>query len=255
MKAVNTMSNLGCQPPLILTPSLWGEEEIELTRPRVLVSTSNLDGLTGLKKKKRKYLNKHYLPIGWKVEGIEEFPVNLPYEGAIPESLVGTGAKHTGYHPSVGLHNFAYDHLNERWWYDIEGFARIAKHYGCSFGLDFSPLVNGRRCEVVEAIRRNRTFTASMQASGYPMIQSATFGHPKHNKFVFDGLAPNAPVAIEHIRTSSDFKQRKFFRMGVEALVEQKNPSILLVLGFLLDFDPGVPVKYYPCHIQKLRAL
>ena len=241
--------------PKILFPSLWEEEEMEICKPPILVSHTNLAGLTYLKKKKSKYLNKHYLPIGWAIEGIEEFPINLPYNGPLPEFLVGTGVKHSGFHQTTGLHNFAYDYINERWWNNIEGFAKIADHYLCALGLDFSPLVNGRRCEVVEAIRRNRTFTASMQASGYNMIQTASFGHPKHNKFVFDGLAPNAPVAIEHIRNSTDFKQKKFFRLGVETLVEQKNPSILLVVGFPLDFDPGVPVKYYPCHIQKLRVL
>lgn len=255
MRKINRTSRLEFPSIRIHTPSLWEDEEIGVVKPRTLVSISNLDGLKGLEKKKRKYLNKHYLPNCWAIEGIEEFPVNLPYNGPLPDFLVGTGVKHRGYNPRVGLHNFAYDHINERWWYDIEGFAKIAAHYICALGLDFSPLVNGRRCEVVEAIRRNRTFTAAMQASGYPMIQSATFGHPKHNKFVFDGLATNAPVAIEHIRTSCDFLQRKYFRMGVEALIEQKSPSTLLVLGFPLDFDPGVPVKYYPCHIQKLRTL
>ena len=253
MNAVKQVSSE--RSPIILSPSLWGENELESQKSNVLVSTANLEGLKGLKKKKRKYLNKHYLPKEWKFEGIEEFPINLPYDGPIPDILVGTGAKHSGYNPKAGLHNFTFDYINERWWNDIEGFCQIAEHYVCVLGLDFSPLVNGLRCDVVEAIRRNRIFTASLQASGLKVIQSASFGHPRHNKFVFDGLAPNAPVAIEHIRASRDHKQRKFFRKGVEALVEQKKPSIILVYGFPLDFDPGVPVKYYPCHIQKLRNL
>lgn len=215
----------------------------------------NLRGLAPLEIKKRKYLNKHFLPRGWPSAGIEEFPINLPYTGPIPEKLTGTGARHEGFHPLTGLHNFTYDHLNERWWYDIEAFVRIARHYGCVLGLDFSPLVNARRCEVVEAIRRNRTFTAALQSSGIPVIQSASFGHPKHNRFVFDGLAPEAPTAIEHIRTCRDLMQTRNFRLAVETLVEQKKPSVLLVYGFPLGFDPGVPVKYYDCYIQKLRRL
>lgn len=238
-----------------IIPFLTSEKK-EINRPLSnLITEYNLQGLSVLEKKKRKYLNKHYLPIGWPCEGIEEFPINLPYTGNIPEILVGTGVHHKGYHKSVGLHNFSYDYINERWWYDIASYIKIASHYECVLGLDFSPLVNGRRCEVVEAIRRNRTFTAALQASGISVIQSASFGHPKHNRFVFDGLAPNAPVAIEHIRTSQDMKQRNNYRLGVEALVEQKNPSILLIYGFPLDFDPGVPVKYYKCHIQYLREL
>lgn len=235
--------------------SLWNDEEIEISKSQLFYPNIQLKGLSRLEKQKRMYLNKHYLPKGWKYEGIEEFPVNLPYTGPIPEFLVGTGGKHNGFHPLIGLHNFTYDHINEHWWNNIGAFIKIAGHYNCVLGLDFSPLVNGLRCEVVEAVRRNRVFTAALQSIGINVIQSTSFGHPKNNKFVHDGLAPNAPVAIEHIRTSRDLKQQKYFRMGVEALVEQKNPSVLLVYGFPLDFNPGIEVKYYPCYIQKLRNL
>jgi hypothetical protein len=240
---------------------LWEDNEYTISPSAIVVpdihlaSHANLNGMSLRERRKRRYLNKHYLPLGWSCEGIEEFPINLPYNGDLPEYIVGTSAKHEGYHPTTALHNFTSDFRNERWWNDVDSFIKVAQHYGCSFGLDFSALVNGRRCEVVEAIRRNRTYTATLQASGLNVIQSATFGHPKHNSFVFDGLAPNAPVAIEHMRTSQDYKQRKYFRLGVESLVEQKNPSIILVVGFPLDFDPGVPIKYYDCFIQHLRKL
>lgn len=237
----------------LYVPSLWSEDELPPAIEYNSIAQENLIGLRPLERKKRKYLNKHYLPKNWKCEGIEEFPVNLPYTGHIPEFLVGTNERHFGYHPNVGLHNFTYDHINERYWNNIEKLIRIAQHYGCVLGLDFSPLVNGRRCEVVEAIRRIRTSTASLQACGIPTIQTASFGHPKFNNFVFDGLAPNAPIAIEHMKTSQDRKQRKYFREGVETLIVEKSPTIMLILGFPLDFDPGIPVRYYPCHIQKIR--
>lgn len=234
--------------------SLWNDGSTE-TADWMSHPKSILNEFSRIERKKRMYLNKHYLPVGWKCEGIEEFPINLPYTGDIPEFVVGTNTKHVGSHPSTGLHNFTYDHLNERWWNNLEGFIKISRHYLCVLGIDFSPLVNGRRCEVVEAIRRTRTFNAGLQYRGIPTIQSASFGHPKHKYIVFDGLASNSPVAIEHMRNSRDKRQRYFFRENLEYLIETKTPSLLLVVGFKLDFDPGVPVKYYPCYIQHLRAL
>ena len=43
--------------------------------------------------------------------------------------------------------------------------------------------------------------------------------------------------------------------MGVEALIERKNPTKLLVYGVPLDFSPNVEVVYYEGNIQKLRKL
>lgn len=242
-------------PQLVLWPE--SQPPIQSTTDKTCRTLCNLvrSKLTYTEEQKLKYLNKHYLPTGWKSEGLEEFPINNPYLGPIPDDVVGIGHQHSGYHPQLALHNFTYDYINERIWTHLEQYIRISSHYGAVFGLDFSPLVNGRRCEVVEAIRRNRTFTAALQARGVNVIQSAAFGHPKHNSFVFDGLACNAPVAIEHMQTSKDKKLRKYYRKGVEDLIEKKNPSILLVVGFPLDFDVPVAIKYYKCHIQKLREL
>ncbi len=43
--------------------------------------------------------------------------------------------------------------------------------------------------------------------------------------------------------------------MGVEALIERKRPTKLLVYGAPLGFNPSVEVIYYEGNIQKLRQL
>ena len=79
------------------------------------------------------------------------------------------------------------------------------------------------------------------------------FGFVDSFNFVFDGLAPDCPVAIEHNANSSDPARKRLFRLGVERLIQVKRPSVLIVVGFPLGFNPGVPVVYYKSRIQKLR--
>lgn len=233
---------------------LWADEEIaHLPKTDNKILETNQSGLE--KRPLSKYLNKHYLPDICKVEGIEEFPCIEPYSGELPVDIVGFDESicYCSDVSSLGIDFFRHDNILERCWNNLPGITNRIRKCKCAIGLDFSPLADGRRCEVVEAIRRNRTSTLYMQRHGVPVIQSASWGNADSFQFVFDGLASNSPTAIEHNANPRDPQFRRLFRRGVEALVSRKNPSILIVVGFELDFDPGVPVKYYKSRIQKLR--
>lgn len=114
-------------------------------------------------------------------------------------------------------------------------------------------LADGRRCDLVEAIRRNRISTLFLQQQGIPTIQTASWGAVDSFGIAFDGLAENCPTAIEHNTNSIDPARRRLFRLGVEELVRRKHPNVLIVVGFELGFDPGIPVVYYKSRIQKFR--
>lgn len=235
--------------------SLWGEEDVSLTTDEQF-KTNELQNHILVKpaRKMHRYLNKHYLPDYCDVEGIEEFPRVQPYTGELPIDFVGyNGNNYYSNISSLGVDFFQYDDTLERYWNTLPSVITKLKGFRCAIGMDFSPLVDGRRCEVVEAIRRNRTSTLYMQQHGIPTIQCGSFGSVNSFDYVFDGLAPNAPTAIEHNISSNNRAKKRLFQAGVEELVNRKSPSILIVVGFPLDFDPGIPVKYYKSRIQKLR--
>ena len=233
---------------------LWGEDDNALLQK----TDNNLQefgrSVSG-KRPQSKYLNKHYLPDICKVEGVEEFPCVEPYSGELPIDIVGFDDSicYCSDISSLGIDFFRYDNILERCWNNLPYITNKIRKCKCAIGMDFSPLVDGRRCEVVEAIRRNRTSTLYMQQHGVPVIQSASWGSVDSFQYVFDGLASNSPTTIEHNANPRNPAFRRLFRLGVEELVSRKNPSILIVVGFELDFDPGVPVKYYKSRIQKLR--
>lgn len=215
---------------------------------------SFLSGFDALQRKKMQYLNKHCIPSNCQVEGVEEFPCVLPYcESSLPLGVVGLDETIPRNSFKMGLHGFCYDYVLEAKWRNMDRLIDKAKHYMCAFGLDFSIPVDGRRCDIVEAIRRNRIATLFMQQSGIPTIQTASWGNVDTFGIAFDGLAANCPVAIEHNVDGKNPAKRKLFRLGVEELIRRKSPTVLIVLGFPLNFDPGVPVVYYKSRIQKLR--
>ena len=93
-----------------------------------------------------------------------------------------------------------------------------------------------------------------MQLSGIPTIQTVSLTSPRFYDVAYAGLAPNAPVAFENVCSLKDKTKRLLFRSGIEELMIRKSPSMLIVVGNRLDFDPGVPVVYYKSRIQRIRS-
>lgn len=86
-------------------------------------------------------------------------------------------------------------------------------------------------------------------------VPSASWGNVDSFEYCFDGLPENSIIAIGHTAIGKDCSYKKLYRMGVEALIERKRPTKLLVYGAPLGFNPSVEVIYYEGNIQKLRQL
>lgn len=251
------------EKPLVIPQyDLWGNvtyvpaalhSKNATVRPIKPLAQENLSQVEGLKRKKLRYLNKHYIPADWPVEGVEEFPCLLQYNGILPKDVVGVNDSMPRDCSQLGLHGFCYDHVLFPYWLRIENLINKAKHFLCAFGPDFSVLVDGRRCDTVEALRRNRIMTLSMQLSGINTIQTYTFGNADSFEISIDGLASNCPTAVEHNVSDRDPARQCLFRLAIKELVRRKNPNILIVFGFDIGFDPGIPVVYYKTRIQKMR--
>lgn len=223
------------------------ETEVEELRETSVFALSQKD------RAKLRYLMKDYVPANWPVEGAEEFPIVGKYEGTLPEKLIGVDEPIPKDCSRLGLHGFCYDYVLEPYWRDIGKLVKKARSFQCAFAPDFSVLADGRRCDVVEAIRRNRYSTIALQQNGIQTIQTASWGNADSLSIAFDGLAPHSPVAVEHNISNRDPARRRLFRIGVEKLIAKKSPSVLIVYGFPLDFEVAVPVVYYKCRIQKQR--
>ncbi len=129
------------------------------------------------------------------------------------------------------------------------------QNYKCVIAPDFSVFVDQPKAVNVWNIYRNRWVTSYMQSLSIHAVPSASWGNVDSFEFCFDGLPRNSIIAIGHTAIGKDRSYKKLYRMGVEALIERKRPTKLLVYGAPLDFNPDVEVIYYKGNIQKLRQL
>lgn len=212
--------------------------------------TKRPSGLDGLK---RRYLDKDLIPVDIQTEGKEEFPCVLPFKADLPKELYGLdeGVPKDSY--QMGMHGFCYDHVLDQRFRKPYKVLEKAQNYHCAIGPQFSVLMDGRRCEAVEAIRRNRLYTLFLQLNGIPTIQSVSLTSLNFWDIAYDGLAPNCPVAIENLCKNKGLNQQELLKSGIEELIKRKHPTTLLVYGNELGFDVDVAVVYYKSRIQKLR--
>lgn len=226
------------------------------TRMAEPAAYSALKGLKDSECRKQRMLNKHLLTADTPVEGQFQLPVVQAYTGEIPDVFVPYSAKVCYNAHFKGVHC----HINDAGFYStwtrpLDGLAKVSR-YLVTTGPDYTVWVDGRVCENVEQIRRNRTITRFWQNNDVNVIPSAAWGDANSvDSYAFDGLPDNGSwFSISHQRTGNKGEQR-LFRYAVTKLVERKHPIGLVVFGEPLDFNPGVTVLRRPSFISKLRRL
>ncbi len=199
-------------------------------------------------------LNKHLLSANHPVEGPFELPKLRPYQGAVPNIFLPYSAKIPKDSYKYGVHCHQDDwSFASSWKKPIMGLNRIIR-YKVAIGPDYSLFVDGKKCENIEQLRRNRTISSFWQHF-VPTIQSASWGDADSIlTYAFDGLAEESWTSISHAAIGNN-QEKRLFEFAIKTLVEKKRPIGLLVFGFPLHFDPGVPVKVFPCRINFLRSL
>lgn len=206
-------------------------------------------------KSRMRILNKHLLPIDTPVEGNYQIPLVLPYTGTIPETFVPYNAAIKEPAHDIGV----YCHIDDRcfgstWSRPVTALGKVMK-YAVACAPDYTLWADGLICENVEQIRRTRTIQRFWQNNGVKVIQTASWADADSvTRYAFDGLAENSWTSVGHQRIGNKMEQ-KLYKYAIEALVERKRPVGLIVFGFPLDFDPGIPVVVKPSFIQKLRNL
>lgn len=207
-------------------------------------------------KRKMRMLNKHLLSDRTPVDGKFQLPVVKAYAGEIPDVFVPYSARVCYNAQYKGVHC----HINDAkfyttWTRPYNGLVKVS-HYMVATGPDYTVWADGRLCENLEQIRRNRTITRFWQDNGVDVIPSVAWGDATSiDSYAFDGLPDEGSwFSIGHQRVGNKQEQR-LFQYAIRNLVERKHPIGIIVFGEPLDFDPGVRVLRRPSFISKLRKL
>lgn len=245
-------------PPLVKQEGLWGEfDYLPITMPQDHLMLRQVlhpaKELNKLNRQKKNYLGCNLIPRNWRVEGKDEMPCLLPYTGSLPQDIAGIDERIPGHSTQFAIDGFCYDHILMQKFRNFENAVSKAKRFHCAFGWNFSVLLDAKRCEAVEAVRLNRYTTLGLQLRGIPTIQCHSIVSARFYDVAHDGLAPNSPVVIGNRLTIHDEELLYLQQLGIEELIRRKSPTVLIVVGNRLAFNPGIPVVYYKSRIQKLR--
>ena len=245
-------------PRLIAQGNLFSNEPdyypfCSMKKPEVNPTTIIAKRPKGLEGFKKRYLDKDLIPVNTPTEGKEEMPCVLPFTKELPKSLCGLDESVSPDSYMTGMHGFCHDYVLEQRFRNPYKVLDKASRYYCAIGPQFSVLMDGRRCEAVEAVRRNRLYTLFLQINGIPTIQSVSLTSVNFFDIAYDGLAPYSPVAIENICKNEGLNQQFLMKAGLEELIRRKHPTVLLVYGNPLKFELDVKVVTYKSRIQKLR--
>jgi hypothetical protein len=255
---IYTPSNKIWVPPLSMQANLWGDVEYTpiygFHRSHIMQDVFHPEkDKSRLERQKESFLGCNLIPRDWAVEGKEEFPCLLPYTDPLPKDTCGIDERILKDCSHMAVDGFCYDHVLMQKFRNFKKSVQKARHFYCAIGWNFSVMLDAKRCEAIEAVRLNRYVTLGLQTRGIPTIQCHSISSCRFYDFIHDGLAPNCPVAIGNRLALHDPDILRLQRLGIEELIKRKSPTVLIVVGNHLDFDPGIPVVYYKSRIQKLR--
>ena len=167
-------------------------------------------------------------------EGRYEMPILLP--GKMPPA--GTdwisfnfvrGDKEPHKH---AVHFYIDDYQFERIWDNPTAYLKKMQQYTAVCSPDFSTYNDFPRAQQVWNKFRNHWMGAFWQYYGVNVIQSVGWtDDPADDEWVFDGNAPNAPVAVSALGTQKSKQLKAIFARGYRAMIERLHPSAILFYG------------------------
>lgn len=223
--------------------------------PTIPEHNTNRQGFSHLVKKEHYFVLNPYFYGHYFADGLEGVPLMRPDTGNLPKEFVGFNEMRQPHKISStsAVHFYIADSYNLRFYDSPEKYIGDLSPYQCVIGMDISIFNDIPRALNVANIAKCRYVGCKLQELGYRVIPSVSWGNIDSLAYCLLGIPNNSNIAINHSTIGRSKEERFITRLAIEKLVKEKTPKHLLVYGYPLSFDPGVPVTYYKSRIQKLR--
>ena len=173
-------------------------------------------------------------------------------DGYIPDDLIGFNYAKTSENKNVGIHFFIDDYQFERLWNAPEKYLDVLSEYECILAPDFSLYIDMPMPMKIWNIYRSRQIGAYYQARGIKVIPTVSWAEAETFEFCFLGIPKGSIVAVSTIGVKQDSEALEIWEAGMQAMIEQIEPSAILVYGGKLEFDYGdINVIYYDNKVLK----
>lgn len=215
----------------------------------------DLPDLSGYYGDERERTNDAYnLGIAHATEMTNDFwqmPV-IASDDVVPDDLVGFNYAKTSKVKDCGIHFFIDDYQFERVWNDPEKYVDVLAQYQCILTPDFSLYMDMPMPMKIWNVYRSRQIGAFYQAHGIKVIPTISWAEAETFAFAFKGIERGSIVAVSTIGVKENADALQVWRDGMDAMIEELHPRMILCYGGALEFDyKGIEVKYYDNAVLK----
>ena len=170
----------------------------------------------------------------------------------IPTDLIGFNYAKTSTNKNCGIHFYVDDYQFERLWNAPEKYIDILMEYECILTPDFSLYMDMPMPMKIWNVYRSRQIGAYYQSKGIKVIPTISWAEEETFEFCFLGIPKGSIVSVSTIGVKQDSEALEIWEEGMKAMIEQIEPSTILVYGGELDFDYGdINVIYFDNKVLK----
>lgn len=180
-----------------------------------------------------------------------EMPV-IKNDGLIPERLVGFNYAKTSSDRAAGIHFFLDDYQFERVWNKPDRYLETLSRFDCILSPDFSLYMDMPMPMKIWNVYRSRAIGAYYQSQGLKVIPTVSWAEPMTYRFCFKGIPKKSIVAVSTVGVARNKKAAGVWKDGMSEMIEQIEPSAILIYGKPIEFDLGdIDIRYFQNEVTK----
>ncbi len=157
----------------------------------------------------------------------------------IPSDLIGFNYAKSSDNKKAGIHFFVDDYQFERIWNYPEKYVDILKEYECVLSPDFSLYMDMPMPMKIWNIYRSRQIGAYYQSKGIKVIPTISWAEKETFEFCFLGIPKGSIVSVSTIGVKEKKTALEIWIKGMKEMIQQIEPSTIIVYGGKIDFDYG----------------
>lgn len=171
-----------------------------------------------------------------KTNGFFQMPI-IKNDKFIPTKLIGFNYAKSSKEKDAGIHFFIDDYQFQRIWNSPEQYLSVLNQYQCVLSPDFSLYMNMPMAMKVWNVYRSRLIGQYWQSQGIKVIPTISWAEPETYTFCFDGIPEGSIVAISTIGVKHNKQAMKYWKLGMDAMIEKIRPSIIIEYGGDVFYD------------------
>lgn len=164
----------------------------------------------------------------------------------IPSDLIGFNYAKSSDKKNTGIHFYLDDYQFERLWNKPQEYIEILKQYECILSPDFSLYLDMPMPMKIWNIYRSRQIGQYYQSQGIKVIPTLSWAEKETFEFAFKGIPKGSIVSVSTIGVKRNKEAFQIWKDGMDAMINEIQPSTILVYGGELDYEYGdIEVIYF----------